>query len=882
MAPPSPAKWVRPMSSKAAASRSAAAASAGASSSGGELALEGTTPPHTSEPGPRALATPVRSSPLKAGPPGAGLQSAQPASEQAQTKTIVGRRPEVKLGAAKADASRGSRVSAHAEARMAILRKREEMRARRAREAEEEAARAKAARDKARAAARAEREKAAAKLRALRRPRGARADTDAGEGAGAGAGTCAIEGNGPSEAQTSVQALAETQQRVLGATGMSPGLSPAGSASGAQAAPVAASPSHDAPNDSGAAHQAELQLAARDKLLAALTSAGESDEVDPQRDVLLAARVLLAMDSPERGGAGADMSSALEESVLALEAEEATMLEADAGIAAGTEAPDEPASPEASQSPPIETQARSRGHSNTAEAEAGTGAGDRTGLEEEAPASVTTGLAMSESIAEFLEHEALAASEVQIAEAAAMKAADSAVASIERARAAASGEMHSDVEGSPGVSETPATAAEIDVGGKSVLGEGLEVDKSHAVVGTDTKQCADAVAGSDRSPAAFAAPVNFDVAAGAGADGLDPHAPTDARAATATSTSHDATADDSVARRSLHTVMATAANKGSPASTPARVEGNRHTTGAASSSAKASPPIPSAVVSAIPPAPAPAPAPPAPAPPQVPPAQPSPPPPQAVSSFASVLAYLDQVEADITPDWSGAPPVSTSVLSSPAHSTLSVDTTSTWATGAAYPDPPSGAGAGALVTGAGAGGDAAGYAAVAYGSLRGKVKSLRAALDASRSRVSQLEAAARDQRAKHAHELEQVRFEAEMAAEAVRTAADEANARSVAFMDRLLADKDALSARCDSLVAAAEEIEAAHARATDEMRASWQGELKRHRDSWAAAERVKREAWESDKAREIKELTIKVSQRSPIGSLRTSAPRPIHSRALAR
>ena len=121
-----------------------------------------------------------------------------------------------------------------------------------------------------------------------------------------------------------------------------------------------------------------------------------------------------------------------------------------------------------------------------------------------------------------------------------------------------------------------------------------------------------------------------------------------------------------------------------------------------------------------------------------------------------------------------------------------------------------------------------------------------------------------------------------MAAEAVRTAADEANARSVAFMDRLLADKDALSARCDSLVAAAEEIEAAHARATDEMRASWQGELKRHRDSWAAAERVKREAWESDKAREIKELTIKVSQRSPIGSLRTSAPRPIHSRALAR
>ena len=79
-----------------------------------------------------------------------------------------------------------------------------------------------------------------------------------------------------------------------------------------------------------------------------------------------------------------------------------------------------------------------------------------------------------------------------------------------------------------------------------------------------------------------------------------------------------------------------------------------------------------------------------------------------------------------------------------------------------------------------------------------------------------------------------------MAAEAVRTAADEANARSVAFMDRLLADKDALSARCDSLVAAAEEIEAAHARATDEMRASWQGELKRHRDSWAAAERVKR------------------------------------------
>ena len=151
-----------------------------------------------------------------------------------------------------------------------------------------------------------------------------------------------------------------------------------------------------------------------------------------------------------------------------------------------------------------------------------------------------------------------------------------------------------------------------------------------------------------------------------------------------------------------------------------------------------------------------------------------PPPPAVQSSFASVLAYLDEVESEPAAEWAA------SVVSSPARSIRSESTAGTFGT---LPE-------GTVPT------------AAAYGNLRGKARGLRAALDAARTRVADLEQREAQQHKAHARELEAARAEASTAADKVRAATEEVNARNVAFMDRLLADKDSLSAKCDQLMAA--------------------------------------------------------------------------------
>ena len=42
-----------------------------------------------------------------------------------------------------------------------------------------------------------------------------------------------------------------------------------------------------------------------------------------------------------------------------------------------------------------------------------------------------------------------------------------------------------------------------------------------------------------------------------------------------------------------------------------------------------------------------------------------------------------------------------------------------------------------------------------------------------------------------------------------------------------------------------------------ELQSTWGVELKRHKSQWDGAERAARDAWEADKTREVKELTIR-------------------------
>ncbi|GAB4813533.1 hypothetical protein N2152v2_000579 [Parachlorella kessleri] len=82
-------------------------------------------------------------------------------------------------------------------------------------------------------------------------------------------------------------------------------------------------------------------------------------------------------------------------------------------------------------------------------------------------------------------------------------------------------------------------------------------------------------------------------------------------------------------------------------------------------------------------------------------------------------------------------------------------------------------------------------------------------------------------------------------------------ARNLSFIDRILADKDALSAKCGQL---SKEVASAQAECAKQMEALKEGlakELRRQKEVWSAAERAKREAWVAEQTRSIKETTIK-------------------------
>ncbi|KAK9854810.1 hypothetical protein WJX84_005247 [Apatococcus fuscideae] len=82
-------------------------------------------------------------------------------------------------------------------------------------------------------------------------------------------------------------------------------------------------------------------------------------------------------------------------------------------------------------------------------------------------------------------------------------------------------------------------------------------------------------------------------------------------------------------------------------------------------------------------------------------------------------------------------------------------------------------------------------------------------------------------------------------------------ARHLQFVDRLLQDKDDLSARCAALAADVKAREKQLATQAGSLRDGWALELKRHKEAWAVGEKSRKEAWQASKMREIKEMTIK-------------------------
>ncbi len=91
----------------------------------------------------------------------------------------------------------------------------------------------------------------------------------------------------------------------------------------------------------------------------------------------------------------------------------------------------------------------------------------------------------------------------------------------------------------------------------------------------------------------------------------------------------------------------------------------------------------------------------------------------------------------------------------------------------------------------------------------------------------------------------------------VRGEYEETIQRHLAFIDRLLADKQVLSEKCDLLTQELKRMEKMFNESMSEMKRRHDLEMKKAKDVWHASEKIKRENWMQVKTKEIKTTTIK-------------------------
>merc|ERR1712066_974660 len=81
--------------------------------------------------------------------------------------------------------------------------------------------------------------------------------------------------------------------------------------------------------------------------------------------------------------------------------------------------------------------------------------------------------------------------------------------------------------------------------------------------------------------------------------------------------------------------------------------------------------------------------------------------------------------------------------------------------------------------------------------------------------------------------------------------------RHLQLVDRLLNDKAEPTKRCELFTDEMKAVERKFQLKIEEMDEQASKELARHKQNWISAEKLRREAWEKEKVKEIKEITIK-------------------------
>lgn len=81
--------------------------------------------------------------------------------------------------------------------------------------------------------------------------------------------------------------------------------------------------------------------------------------------------------------------------------------------------------------------------------------------------------------------------------------------------------------------------------------------------------------------------------------------------------------------------------------------------------------------------------------------------------------------------------------------------------------------------------------------------------------------------------------------------------RHLKFIDRLIGDKQALSQRCEQLVAQVKASDTATAAKVAELKEAHKLELKKRKEAAATAEKARREKWVAEQTKRIKDMTVK-------------------------
>ena len=144
-----------------------------------------------------------------------------------------------------------------------------------------------------------------------------------------------------------------------------------------------------------------------------------------------------------------------------------------------------------------------------------------------------------------------------------------------------------------------------------------------------------------------------------------------------------------------------------------------------------------------------------------------------------------------------------------------------------------------------------------YSNMKLKMTGLTMEVEDKSKTLKMLKNLLRDARQAHRDSEEAMASKEANKLKQVRSEYESTIARHLGFIDRLLADKQSLSDKCDALADEMKRLETRYATRAMDVQAGHVSELKRQKEVLAAGERARRERWTQDKKREIKASTLK-------------------------